>query len=318
MTAHQRLADDYDRLLVDLDGTVYAGAVAITGAATALRSLPVTYVTNNASRSPAEVAQHLRELGFDAPDESVVTSAQAGAGLLATLVPAGTPVLVIGAPALRDEVHARGLKTVDRAEDAAAVIQGHNPENGWAQLSEAALAVRAGNPWVATNTDATLPAERGLLIGNGSMVAAVRNATGRDPHVAGKPFAPIFDDAVRASGSQRPLVVGDRLDTDIEGGNTIGADSLLVLTGVNNVSDVVAAPDLHQPTYVCDDLTGLLQPRQESVPGPRPGWTATVDGDDLILTGAPGADRAHAKFVAIRAARELPEERRAGLRLTIR
>ncbi|TWS22135.1 HAD family hydrolase [Tsukamurella sputi] len=312
------LAEAYDRLLVDLDGTAYAGAVAIPGAADALAGLPVTYVTNNAGRGPSDVAQHLRDLGFEAPDDTVVTSAQAGAGLLASLVPAGTPVLVVGAPALRAEVQARGLVVVETAEEARAVIQGHSPETGWARLSEAALAIRAGAVWVATNTDATLPTERGLLVGNGSMVAAVRNATEREPRVAGKPFAPIFVDAMRAAGATTALVVGDRLDTDIEGGNAFGADTYLVLTGVNDVADVVAAPDLHQPTYVADTLTGLRGAREDALPGPRDGWTAAVDGDDLIVTGAPGADPAAAKYVAIAAARELSEERRAGLRLTIR
>ncbi|GAA1077201.1 HAD hydrolase-like protein [Tsukamurella spumae] len=312
------LVSAYDRLLVDLDGTVYAGAVGIPGAAEALDGLPVTYVTNNASRAPSDVARHLRDLGFQAPDAAVVTSAQAGAGLLASLVPAGTDVLVVGAPALHAEVEARGLVPVERAEDARAVIQGHNPETGWALLSEAALAIRAGAVWVATNTDATLPTERGLLVGNGSMVAAVMNATDRVPQVAGKPGTRILTDAVEATGARTPLVVGDRLDTDIEGGNALGVDTYLVLTGVNGVADVIRAPDLHQPTYLAATLAGLRAARAASVPGPREGWTATVDGDELIVTGAPGADPAQAAYPAVAAARELSEERRAGLRLVIR
>lgn len=312
------LVAGYDLLLVDLDGTAYAGPVVIPGAPEALAGLPVVYVTNNASRAPSDVAQHLRDMGFAAPDDSVVTSAQAGARLLATLVPAGTPTLVVGAPALRAEVHGRGLTIVDRAEDAHAVIQGHNQETGWALLSEAALAIRAGATWVATNTDATLPTERGLLVGNGSMVAAVAHATGATPQVAGKPGTPILADAVAEAGASAPLVVGDRLDTDIEGGNALGADTFLVLTGVNTVADVIAGPDIHQPTYVAETLAGLHAPRADSLPGPRDGWTATVDADRLILTGAAGADPAQAKYAAIAAARELPADRRAGLTLVVR
>ncbi|WP_019202714.1 HAD-IIA family hydrolase [Tsukamurella sp. 1534] len=312
------LVGAYDRLLVDLDGTVYAGAVAIPGAAEALEGLPVTYVTNNASRAPSDVAQHLRDLGFAAPDDSVVTSAQAGAGLLASLVPAGTSVLVVGADALRDEVVARGLVPVDTAEEARAVVQGHSPQTGWALLSEAALAIRAGATWVATNTDATLPTDRGLLVGNGSMVAAVANATGRTPEVAGKPGAPILLDAASDTGASTPLVVGDRLDTDIEGGNAAGFDTYLVLTGVNDAADVVVAPDRHQPTYIADTLAGLHGPREALVPGPRDGWTATVDGDELVVTGEPGADPAGATYVAIAAARGVPQERRATLKHTVR
>ncbi|ADG78991.1 HAD-superfamily hydrolase, subfamily IIA OS=Tsukamurella paurometabola (strain ATCC 8368 / DSM/ CCUG 35730 / CIP 100753 / JCM 10117 / KCTC 9821 / NBRC 16120 / NCIMB 702349 / NCTC 13040) OX=521096 GN=Tpau_2385 PE=4 SV=1 [Tsukamurella paurometabola] len=312
------LVAGYDLLLVDLDGTVYAGPVAIPGAADALTGLPVTYVTNNASRAPSDVAHHLRDLGFAAPDDSVVTSAQAGARLLATLVPPATPTLVVGAPALRTEVIERGLVPVETAEEARAVVQGHNPETGWARLSEAALAIRAGATWVATNTDATLPTERGLMVGNGSMVAAVAHATGAVPRVAGKPGTPILADAVAAAGATSPLVVGDRLDTDIEGGNALGVDTYLVLTGVNDVADVIAAPDAHQPTYIADTLAGLHAPAAQSLPGPRPGWSAAVEGDRLVVTGAADADAADAKYVAVAAARELPAERRASLALVVR
>ncbi|MFC7752250.1 HAD hydrolase-like protein [Tsukamurella soli] len=246
----------------------------------------------------------------------MVTSAQAGARLLATLVPPGSRVLVVGAAALRDECAARGLVPVDSFDDApAGVIQGHNPHTGWAQLSEAVLAIRAGAVWVACNVDATLPSERGLVAGNGAMVAAVERATDLTPEVAGKPGAPLLRDAAERAGSIRPLVVGDRLDTDIEGGHTVGADSFMVLTGVNTVDDVLAAPDRRQPTFIAETLAGLRRPAHAVRPGPRTGWTATVDGDVLHLDGAPGADPADALYAAIAAAREVPEADRARLTL---
>ncbi|MDF0532640.1 HAD-IIA family hydrolase [Tsukamurella sp. 8J] len=306
----------YDALLVDLDGTVYAGRNAIPGAKEALDGLPAWFVTNNASRPPSDVAEQLRSLGFAATEESVVTSAQAGAALLSTLVPEGARVLVVGAPALRDEVLSRGMVPVDSFDDGpAAVIQGHDPQTGWAQLAEATLAIRAGAVWVACNIDATLPSERGLLAGNGAMVAALECSTGRSPQVAGKPGAPLLHDAARKAGSARPLVVGDRLDTDIEGGHTVGADTFMVLTGVNTVDDLLRAPDRMQPTFVAPTLAGLRGDAEASRPGPRSAWTATVDGDVLHLASGPAAEPGDAMYAAIAAARRVPEADRVRLEL---
>jgi glycerol-1-phosphatase len=171
-------------------------------------------------------------------------------------------VLVVGAEALRAEVRDAGLVPVATADDRPeAVVQGYGPEVGWAQLAEASLAVRAGATWVATNTDRTLPSPRGPLPGNGSLVAVLRTALDRDPDVVvGKPEPALFHAAADRAGARRPLVVGDRLDTDIEGANRAGFDSLLVLTGVSTADELAKAPDGHRPTYVADDLGGLFSP----------------------------------------------------------
>lgn len=282
----------YDVLLLDLDGTVYRGADAVPGAREALTTGDkLFYVTNNASRRPGDVARHLRDLGFPAEDSSVVTSSQSAARLLAEQVPAGAPVLVVGTEALVEEVARVGLDPV-RTADAkpVAVVQGHSPETGWAILAEATLAIRAGAWWVATNIDSTLPTERGLVLGNGSMVAAVRHATGAEPVVAGKPAAPLLEDAIRRSAALRPLVVGDRLDTDIEGANAVGADSLLVLTGVSTVEDLLRAPAEQRPTYVGASLGCLDVPVSRTRVAPCGKWNARFDGGDLHLesTGEPG------------------------------
>jgi HAD superfamily hydrolase (TIGR01450 family) len=265
------LIEAFDAVLSDLDGVVYAGPHAIPGAVEALRALAprgvrLGYVTNNASRSPAEVAAHLRELGAPAGDDDVVSSAQAGASLLAQQVPAGARVLVTGSAALAREVERRGLTPVRSAEeDPAAVIQGFSPDLGWRDLAEAAYAVAAGAVWIATNTDMSIPQARGMAPGNGTLVAAVRAATGREPLVAGKPEAPLFLAAAERLGSRRPVVVGDRLDTDILGGNRAGFATAVVLTGVDTEQSILGARHAERPTYILRTLDDLFRPYPEPV-----------------------------------------------------
>ncbi|GGP63988.1 HAD-IIA family hydrolase [Saccharothrix coeruleofusca] len=252
----------YDALLLDLDGTVYRGREAVPGAVAAVaaareRGTGIRFVTNNASRSPREVAEHLTELGFDAALDEVSTSAQAAATMLVDLVPEGSPVLVLGTDALAEEVRLRGFSPTREAAGAVAVVQGLSQDLGWRELAEACVAVRAGARWVACNVDATLPTERGLLPGNGALVAALRTATGVEPLVAGKPATPLLEQAAKSLGAQRPLVVGDRLDTDIAGAVNAGMDSLLVLTGVSTEAEARALPEERRPTYVAADLSVL-------------------------------------------------------------
>ncbi|MFW2243481.1 HAD-IIA family hydrolase [Rhodococcus opacus] len=280
------LRDGYDALLLDLDGTLYQGPQEIPGAREALAAGEQScyYVTNNASRRPGEVAEHLTELGFDADESTVVTSSQTAARLLAENVAPGSPVLIVGTEALADEIRYVGLSPVRSFEDApAAVVQGHSPTTDWAILAEATLAIRAGAVWVAANLDTTLPTERGLVLGNGSMVAALRTATSREPLVAGKPAAPLMEDAMRRSKCVRPLVVGDRLDTDIEGANNVGLDSLLVLTGVSTAVDVLRADAEQRPTYLASELDALNRPAEESLIGEDNRWSVEFDGSDLVI-----------------------------------
>ncbi len=194
-------------------------------------------------------------------------------------------MLIVGTEALADEIRHVGLRPVRSFEDApAAVVQGHSPTTDWAILAEATLAIRAGAVWVAANLDTTLPTERGLVLGNGSMVAALRTATSREPLVAGKPAAPLMEDAMRRSKCVRPLVVGDRLDTDIEGANNVGLDSLLVLTGVSTAVDVLrAAPPEQRPTYLASELDALNRPAEESLIGEDNRWSVEFDGSDLVI-----------------------------------
>jgi HAD superfamily hydrolase (TIGR01450 family) len=257
----------YDVALLDLDGVVYRGDAPVPGAAAAVAGvraagMRVAFVTNNASRTPEAVVARLAAVGVPASVDEVVTAAQATATLLATLVPAGARVLVTGGEGLRTAVAGAGFAVVRGAADGpAAVVQGYAEELAYADLAEAALAVRAGAVWVASNLDATIPTARGELPGNGALVALVATATGRRPDAsAGKPERALHDEAVRRTGARRPLVVGDRLDTDVEGANRAGCDSLLVLTGVTDVAGLLAAPPERRPTYVAADLGALLVP----------------------------------------------------------
>jgi len=285
----------YDAALLDLDGVVYLGGSAVTGAPEALaearqQGLRLAFVTNNASRSPSAIAAQLRHLGVPADAGEVVTSAQAAARLLAERLPAASPVLVVGGIGLRIALRERGLRPVSTALDQpAAVVQGYGPDVSYGLLAEGGLAVRAGAWFVASNADVTLPTARGLQPGNGSLVAVIATATGQRPVVAGKPEPPLHEEAVERSGAKRPLVVGDRLDTDIEGAVRVGADSMLVLTGVTQPADAVLAPARQRPTYVAPDLSGLLEPQPAvTVDGAQfgcGGWTVRRDGERVEVTG---------------------------------
>jgi glycerol-1-phosphatase len=273
--SERALSEAYDVALLDLDGVVYLGATAVKGAPEALaeasrRGMRRAFVTNNASRSPSAIVAELTRLGVPADPAEVVTSAQAAAHLIADRVPAGAPVLVVGGMGLRLALRERGLRPVSTAaERPAAVVQGYGPGIDYGLLAEAALAVRAGALYVASNADPTLPTGRGLQPGNGSLVQVIVTATGTKPVVAGKPEPPLHAETMARTGAKRPLVVGDRLDTDIEGAVRVGADSMLVLTGVSGPADAVLAPPQRRPTYLAHDLSGLLEP--------HPPVTATGD-----------------------------------------
>jgi glycerol-1-phosphatase len=281
------LAQEHDCLLLDLDGTVFRGQQPTEGAVETLATIEARtlFVTNNASRGPDEVAENLVAMGFAAKADDVVTSAQSAARLLATQMGSGSAVLVIGTESLADEVRKVGLVPVRKfADKPAAVVQGHSPETGWADLCEAALAIRDGALWVAANVDRTLPSERGLLPGNGSMVAALETATDQRPQVAGKPQPPLLLDALARGEFERPLVIGDRLDTDIAGANAAGLPSLLVLTGVSSAADMIYADAGERPNYVAADLRSLNEDSSALRIAPHPSWHVEVGPQDVTVT----------------------------------
>lgn len=284
--------DGIDLILADLDGVVYAGDGAIPHAVESLTRAradrPLGYITNNASRRDSVVAGHLTGLGLETQPHEVVTSPQAAVRLLRDRVPEGAAVLVVGGDGLVYELEKAGYTVTRSADDRpAAVVQGFAPEVGWAQLAEAAYALalpedQGGIPWIATNTDWTIPQARGIAPGNGTLVSAVHTAVGRLATVAGKPERPIFDEAVARFGARHPLFVGDRLDTDIAGAQAAGIDSVLVLTGIDRPKHVLAAPTVSRPTFIVGDLRELHEPYPETI---VKGDVTTVGGASVRIDG---------------------------------
>jgi glycerol-1-phosphatase len=296
------LASAYDLAMLDLDGVVYVGAEAVPGVPDHLRSaaeagMALAYVTNNASRPPEDVAAHLRRLGVPARPSDVVTSAQAAARLVAERCDEGDKVFVIGGTGLFRALEELGLVgTQDAGDRAAAVVTGYAPDLAWQTVIEGAILVRNGVPWVASNTDRTIPTRYGHGPGAGVLVGAISGYAEVEPVVAGKPEPPLFLETQRRCGGRRPLVVGDRLDTDIEGATRAGFDSLLVMTGVTGLPELVTAPPELRPTYVAAGLAALTRPstapRHEDGRWVQDGWSAAVDDDGSlgVTGGPPGAD----------------------------
>ncbi len=258
------LIDNFDSLLLDLDGVVYRGRNSIAGAVESIQKAKelgkkVGYITNNASRTPEQIAQQLVDFGIPVFPGEIIGSAEAAAKLLASKLSSGK-VLVVGGEGLRTEVAKQGFEVVDSASDQpVAVLQGFSPEVGWPQLAEAALAIQAGAIWIATNQDWTLPLEKGIAPGNGTLVGAVHTAVGILPEFAGKPFRPIFEAALKQLDINNPLVIGDRLDTDIKGAIGAGLSSACVLTGIAGRRELLGARSDERPNFIIQDLRGLFE-----------------------------------------------------------
>lgn len=294
------LIDSFDSLLLDLDGVVYRGKKAIAGAVESITKAQrlgksVGYITNNASRTPSQIAMQLRELGISVEDHQIIGSARAAAKLLAGKIPSGSKVLVVGGEGLRTEVEALGFSLVASSEELpSAVIQGFSPEVGWKDLAEAAFAIQNGAIWIATNQDWTLPLEKGIAPGNGTLVGAVHTAVGILPEFAGKPFRPIFDSALSELGFQKPLVIGDRLDTDIKGAVAAGLESAAVLTGIAGNRELLGAKSDERPNYILTDLSELFSdyPKPKRTKSSVSFGQSEVEiiGDRLMIsTGNPSA-----------------------------
>lgn len=302
--APSTLATMHDVALLDLDGVVYVGEHAVPGAAEALQGaraggMRLAFVTNNAGRPPEEVAAHLTALGIPATPEEVVTSAQAGADLLAQALPPMAPVLAVGGSGVALALTRAGLTPLraddPAASDARAVLQGFGRDVAWTDLAAAALAVQRGATWVLTNPDITLPVPGGRAPGNGSLARAVEAAAGREPDaIAGKPHPTLMRVSIDRAGAQAPLVVGDRLDTDIEGAVRTGIPSLIVLTGITDIATLLQARASERPDYVGADLAALNEapvptggpagPRHQDGRWERGGSGAWIEGDALRVS----------------------------------
>ena len=265
------LAEDYDCALLDLDGTAWSGDERIEHAAASVieareAGMASAFVTNNAMRTPQQVADKLNSMDFQATPDMVMTSAMDIAAIMAEELAEGSKVLVIGGAGLRLALEERGFVLVDSADDEpAAVVQGLDKQVDWALLSEGAFAIERGAAFYASNLDATLPVERGQALGNGSLVRAIQHATRKRPTAGGKPEPGIYRRASELVGARNPLAVGDRLETDIMGAVAAGVPAMHVLTGVHMARDVIRAPRGQRPSYLAIDMRGLL----EAHPAPK-------------------------------------------------
>jgi glycerol 3-phosphatase-2 len=288
-TSEKTLVEDHDLVMLDLDGVVYVGAAAVPGAPEHLAEARrggahLAFVTNNAARPPGAVADHLRELGVEAATADVVTSAQAAAHVLAERFGTGARIAVLGAEGLEAALRDEHLEPVAVDDEAAlALVSGYGPEVRWREVMRAAVRVRAGLPWVASNTDLTLPTPDGPAPGHGVLVELLERFSGRHAEVAGKPQRPLLDETVRRVGGTRPLMVGDRLDTDIEGARAAGLPSLLVMTGVTRAGEVAEAVPEQRPTYLAADLGGLQERHEE--PGRDGAWWTSGDWRAGVVDG---------------------------------
>ena len=272
------LADEYGLVIFDLDGVVYHGHKPVPHAVETINQLTaagtaIAFVTNNASRTPMVVADQLRELGIDTKDDVVVTCAQAAAELARDQFGNGAPVAWLGGEGLRWAIEEAGLVPVTPHDEAVAIITGAAPDVPWRDISRAAMRVREGWEWIATNHDMTYPGPLGIAPGTGAIVDLIAQFSERMPQIAGKPQTPLFHATLERHGNPKALMVGDRPDSDIRGATASGIDSLLVLTGVTPIEQV---PDLQghdRPTYVARDLRGLLQLPQT--------WAAFVGDGNL-------------------------------------
>jgi glycerol 3-phosphatase-2 len=284
----------FDLGILDLDGVVYVGPEAVPGAPEHLEraregGMRLAFITNNAARPPEQVAEHLRAIGVDATSEDVVTSAQAAARMLLDRLGSGARVALLGGPGLDQALRAEDLVPVGVEDDAEAVVSGYGPDVLWGDIMRAGVRIRDGLWWVASNTDMSIPTAFGVAPGHGVLVDTLRRFSGREPDVAGKPERALFDETVRRVGGRRPLMIGDRLDTDIAGARVAEMASLLVLTGVTALEEVLAAEPDERPTYLAPDLAGLLEPHpvaQYSDGVSRlGGWRAMVEDRVLAVEG---------------------------------
>lgn len=308
LSSSAALSSAYDTLLLDLDGTTYLGALPAPNAPAGLAAAKANgaramYLTNNSGRPPAVVAAQLDELGIPTAPEEVLNSSQVAEMVAEQMLPPGTRVYLSGGEGLREAFADSPFTVVASADEhPEAVVQGLNEQTTWRELSEAVLALAKGaSVHLATNLDATIPKERGPMIGNGSFVACVQNATGSHPINCGKPERHMFDMAVLRAQAKRPLAVGDRLDTDLAGAVAAGIPGFHVLTGVSSARDVLWAIPAQRPSFLGVDLRDLNEPHPPVAPtaltpSPAPdaparnwwhcgGWAAAVKEGALYIDG---------------------------------
>lgn len=256
-------------LIVDMDGVLWRGQAPLPGLIELFefirpRPMPIILATNNATTSPEGVKEKLRRLGVEVSLDEVLTSAIASAKWLSGCLPPEARVLVIGEGGLRSTLSEHGFVLVDSADDVEAVVVGMDRQITYERLAEAALAIQSDALFVGTNPDKSFPTERGLVPGNGALLAALEATTDTKPVVIGKPEPPLFEQALDLLGTpaEDTLVIGDRLETDILGGQRAGLCTALVLTGVTRRDHLTTSSIT--PDWVYEGLPDLLQALEEA------------------------------------------------------
>ena len=222
--------------------------------------LQVSFATNNATKSVREFLHKLEGFGVHVEPEQIVTSANAALRYISMHYAPASKVYVLGSESLREQVREKGFVVLDENEpdDAEVVLVALDTHVNYLKLANAGMLIRKGAQFIATNTDATYPTPKGLMPGAGTMVAAVTAASGREPLVIGKPEPTMFEQAMEIMGTQphETLCIGDRLETDVLGGQNAGCLTALVLGGVSTYEQ--AQTWQPQPTIIAKDLSSLL------------------------------------------------------------
>lgn len=255
-------------LLIDMDGVLWVGSRSLPGVAPFFEFLRAAHirfllVTNNATRRAGYSVERMKGLGVDVEVSQVLTAGDAAARWLTARHPEIRRVYVVGERALRDALREAGIELVEHGADA--VVVGLDRALTYERLERATLEIRAGARFIATNADKTLPTEKGLTPGAGAIVAAIRAATDTEPTVIGKPHRPLFDLALQLleTSAEQTAMLGDRLDTDIEGAARGGLKTILVLTGVSTAAQAAQSP--LKPDWIVDDLPALVRAWQSAL-----------------------------------------------------
>jgi 4-nitrophenyl phosphatase len=249
--------------LIDMDGVVYTGSEVVPGAPSFFRlaverAIPFLLITNNSSRRADQFAERLAGRGISVSPDRILTSAQATAEFLASTAPHGSRAYVIGEEGLRSSLEAHGFRLVDD-ERADYVVVGLDRGFNYQKLTTAIRAVMNGARFVGPNPDTSLPLEDGISPGAGALQAAITAATGVQPLIVGKPEPTMLSIALRLldCAPHEAAMVGDRLDTDIVGGQRAGLATILVLSGIATREQV--AESVVKPDYVLADLGELAE-----------------------------------------------------------
>ena len=253
-------------LILDMDGVIWKADAPIGDLPSTFkrireRGLKFVFATNNGTKTPEEYQQKLAELGVDIDTSQVVTSAMGIAFMLAQKYPRGTKIFMIGEDGIRVALEEKGFEilSVENAPQAQAFVMGIDRSINFQKVAEATLLVRAGIPFYTTNTDKTFPTPRGEIPGSGAWISVIQTATNVEPIIAGKPFPFLMELSLEKLGTSKEetLVVGDRLETDIAAGQSVGCPTALVLSGVSTKAQAEEwAPKMD---VIADSLADLVK-----------------------------------------------------------